>query len=144
MGPDILHEINHSIDPNEMKRQPTDRMLEEFGAYYQEIYQPRIYISTVVHTDEYGNKSTPEVTTKEVYETVPKICQTLKSDLYVGKYAINFPSVEEYALRVDEIGRVLQQLAEYMSHHDIHKAILNAQSLQELNHLLDTVKREKD
>jgi hypothetical protein len=141
LNPDIAHELRHTIDPNLGKRSPSDEVLEEVAAYYQETYAPKIYTQTVRTQGADGKMSEPETTTREVYNNLRLIRATLKGELYSDKYASSFKSAEMYKERVDQIVDIVGQLEQYMNKRDVNKAIYNAKSYFELTHLLETEKR---
>lgn len=142
LGPEIIHELGHSIDPNFGKRSPQEEFLEELPVYYRETYIPKIFIQSTTTTDKSGHTSEPVVTRKEVYQNSRKIKATLKDNLYANKYASSFKSVEEYNKRIDQTFDIIDQLEKHMSKKDINKAIYNAKSFYELSHLLEIIKRE--
>lgn len=142
LGPDILHELGHSIDPNLDNRSPQDELLEELAVYYRETYIPRVFVSSTTTTDKDGHTSKPVISQREVYENPRRIKITLKSDLYAEKYAHSFKAVKDYEERVDQMVDAVEQLEKYMSKKDINKAIYNAGSFYELSHLLEVVRRE--
>jgi hypothetical protein len=142
LGPDILHELGHTIDPNIDKRSSSDKVLEEFSTFYREAFVPRVYISSTKSKNKDGTYTEPVISQHEVYQNPKKIGATLKSDIYSEKYAGAFKSDEAYQDRVNHIVEVVEQLERYMDKNDINKAIYNAKSFYELSHLLDVVKRE--
>ncbi len=141
---DIEHEISHSIDPYLHKREPKERLLEEFAAYYRDTYIPTIYTTTSRATNSDGTVSEPIVSSREVYQRLSNIGGVLKTNpQYLENYSAAFTFQEDYEGQVDRVVKILQGLEEYMEKPDINKAIFNAQSVYELQHLLDVVKHEK-
>ena len=136
IGPDIVHEINHTIDPYLDKRPPQDQVLEEFATYYRETFVPRVNKITTTQKDEHGNV-TQSVSRRLLYESIPRICNTLQTDLY-DSYAEAFPSKEDYDIKLKAIGDTITALEKYMDKPDIQKAIFNSQTHAELQILLDS------
>jgi hypothetical protein len=139
---DDLHELGHSIDPNQHKRAPQDAILEEFATYYRDTYIPKIYTTKSVQRDASGAITAESKSTREVYERMDRIRATLKSDLCAG-YRRAFDSPEAYERAVDEIAGVILALEKHLSKPEVNKCIYNARSSYELNHLLEVTEREK-
>lgn len=139
---DIVHEMGHTIDPYLGKRNPQDSLLEEFGTYYRDTYIPSIVTSTSRQKSENGTWSEPVVTKREIYEKLPRINNNLKNNYY-DTYGSAFATKEDYEKQVDSVTSILVELEGYMAKPDINRAIFNAKSVYELQHLLDVVKQEK-
>ncbi len=143
LGPEITHEILHTIDPFFGKRVPQEAILEEFATFYRETYIPRVYTQTLMTNDGSGRRSEPTVSSREVFKTMPRLRETLKQDEYRNNYGKGFPSQELYDRKVDAIAETLMKLEQYLSKVDINKAILNAKSHEELLVLLDDCQQQK-
>jgi hypothetical protein len=142
LGPEIAHELHHTIDPNLHKRPKSDAVLEEYATYYRETYVPRVYLQKTTFTDENG-VDRQESSQRQVFETLPRIANTLKEDVYASNYGAAFGSKQEYGAKVDAIAGTIGELEKYMSKPDINRAIMNAKTHEELAHLLEVVRREK-
>lgn len=138
-----IHEIAHTLDPHMSTREPQDRLLEEFGTYYRETYVPKYVHLSTVHSDGKGNDSEPIVTTNTVYNTLDRVGRNIKQDVYYREYGPAFKSETEYDEQVDRVSSTIRKLEAHMEKSAINKAIFNAKSLSELDHLLEVVEESK-